>query len=109
MHQVIGVSLTTQINFLLSFRTTSAARVIRSEEMPVAMRPRVPMEQGMMIIMSYFPEPEAKGAEKSVGRRRVGIFFVSIVFQFGMPYFFSVVGHDDRKGLPLVFQGGELI
>ena len=38
----------------------------RSFEIPVAILPSVPMEQGMMIMVSNFPEPEAKGAMKSM-------------------------------------------
>ncbi len=49
-----------------SFKITSAARVIRSFETPVAILPRVPIEQGIIIIVSNFAEPEAKGALKSI-------------------------------------------
>src|SRR5688500_11953970 len=54
-----------QISFRLSFRMTSAARVIRSEDVPLAMRASVPIEQGAMIIVLNCPEPDAKGARKS--------------------------------------------
>src|ERR1035438_5202576 len=63
--RLYGVSRTTQINFLLSFNITSAARVIRSVLIPEAILPIVPMEQGIMIMVSYLAEPEAKGAMKS--------------------------------------------
>ena len=33
--------------------------------MPVAMRPNVPMLQGIIIMVLYCPDPEAKGALKS--------------------------------------------
>ena len=52
-----------------------AAREIRADsreefseknfETPEAILPNVPMEQGTIIIVSYCPEPEAKGAIKS--------------------------------------------
>jgi len=59
------VSRITQISFLLSFNITSAAREMRSFEMPLAILPSVPIEQGIMIIVPYWPDPEANGAVKS--------------------------------------------
>lgn len=38
---------------------------MRSVDEPDAMRPRVPMEHGTMIMVLYLPEPDAKGAWKS--------------------------------------------
>jgi hypothetical protein len=38
---------------------------MRSFEIPLAIRPSVPIEQGIMIIVSYWPDPEANGALKS--------------------------------------------
>jgi hypothetical protein len=44
---------------------TSAARVVKSLDIPPAILPNVPIEQGQIIIVSYLAEPEAKGAIKS--------------------------------------------
>ena len=52
------------MSFLLSFRITSAARVIRSSEKPVAILANVPIEHGQMIIVRNFADPLANGALK---------------------------------------------
>ena len=60
-----GVSRTTSTSLRRSFSITSAARPIRSSEMPCAMRARPPVEQGMTTMASQPAEPEANGARKS--------------------------------------------
>ena len=63
--RLYGVSRTTQMSLLLSFSITSAALVIKSLETPVAILPIVPIEQGIMIMLSNLPDPDANGALKS--------------------------------------------
>ena len=46
---------------------TSAARDIRLIDVPVATRPSVPAEHGMMTIDSKRADPEANGAVISIG------------------------------------------
>jgi hypothetical protein len=64
---------------------TSAALVMRSFDTPEAIRPRVPIEQGIMIIVSYLPDPEAKGEKNLALHKKLSvtliIFITSSVFQ----------------------------
>ena len=59
-----GVSRVTRISFLRSLSITSAARVIRESDMPLAIRPKVPHEHGHTINAEYVELPDANGAAK---------------------------------------------
>jgi hypothetical protein len=49
----------------LSFKTTSAALVVKSSLIPLAILPMVPILHGTTIIVLYCADPEANGALKS--------------------------------------------
>ena len=59
-----GLSLVTRISFRRSLSITSAARVMRESDMPLAIRPKVPHEQGHTINAEYVQLPDANGAKK---------------------------------------------
>ncbi len=77
--------------------------------MPVAMRPKVPIEQGIMIMVSYCPEPDAKGADKILACIKCyPEILIALITQFGFPNLFGIIRHHYRQFLPLIFNGSKV-